>query len=43
MVILEGTMVVNAGGTVALQIGTHTGTTTCSCYLGASMEFVRIA
>lgn len=40
---LEGTMVVNAGGTVALQIGTHTGTTTCSCYLGATMEFVRIA
>ncbi len=43
MVFLEGTMVVNAGGTVALQIGTHTGTTTCSCYLGATMEFVRIA
>lgn len=43
LVVLEGTMVVNAGGTVALQIGTHTGTTTCSCYLGASMEFVRIA
>ncbi len=42
MTILEGTMVVNAGGTVALQIGTHTGTTTCSCYLGATMEFVRI-
>lgn len=43
LVVLEGTMVVNAGGTVALQIGTHTGTTTCSCYLGATMEFVRIA
>ena len=43
LVELEGTMVVNAGGTVALQIGTHTGTTTCSCYLGATMEFVRIA
>lgn len=43
LVTLEGTMVVNAGGTVALQIGTHTGTTTCSCYLGATMEFVRIA
>ncbi len=43
MVVLEGTAVINAGGTVALQIGTHTGTTTCSCYLGATMEWVRIA
>ena len=43
MTILEGSMVVGTGGTIALQIGTHTGTTTCSCYLGATMEFVRIA
>lgn len=43
LVVLEGSMVVNAGGTVALQIGTNTGTTTCSCYVGATMEFVRIA
>jgi hypothetical protein len=43
MTILEGSMVVNAGGTVALQVGTHTGTTTASTYLGATMEFVRIA
>ncbi len=43
LVELAGTLVVNAGGTVALQIGTHTGTTTCSCYLGATMEFTRIA
>lgn len=43
MTILEGSMVVNAGGTVALQVGTHTGTTTASTYLGATMEFIRIA
>lgn len=43
LVELQGTMVVNAGGTVAVQIGTHTGTTTCSCYVGATMDFVRIA
>ncbi len=41
--VIEGTMVVNAGGTVALQVGTHTGTTTASVYVGATMEFVRIA
>ncbi len=41
--VIEGTMVVNAGGTLALQVGTHTGTTTCSTYVGASMEFIRIA
>lgn len=40
---IEGSMVINAGGTVALQIATHTGTTTCSCYVGATMEFVRIS
>ncbi len=43
LTILEGTMVVNAGGTVALQVGTHTGTTTASVYAGATMEFVRIS
>lgn len=43
MVILEGTMVVNAGGTVSLQTGTHTGTTAGATYVGATMEFVRIA
>ena len=43
MTILEGSMVVNAGGTVALQVGTHTGTTTASTYAGATLEFVRIA
>ncbi len=43
MTILEGSMVVNAAGTVALQVGTHTGTTTASTYLGATMEFTRIA
>lgn len=43
MTILEGTMVVNAGGTVALQVATHTGTTTASVYVGATMEFVQIA
>lgn len=42
MVILEGTMVVNAGGTVALQTGLHTGTTAAATYVGASMEFIRI-
>lgn len=42
MTIIEGTMVVNAGGTLALQVGTHTGTTTASVYAGASMEFIRI-
>ncbi len=42
-VVLEGTAVINVGGTVALQIGTHTGTTTCSCYLGATMQWTRIA
>ncbi len=40
---IEGTMVVNAAGTLALQVSTHTGTTTASTYLGATMEFVRIA
>lgn len=43
MVILEGTMVVNAGGTVSLQTGTHTGTTAGATYVGATMQFVRIA
>ncbi len=43
MTVIEGTMVVNAGGTVALQTGLHTGTTTGSVYVGASMEFIRIA
>ena len=43
MTIIEGTMVVNAGGTLALQVGTHTGTTTASVYAGASMEFIRIS
>jgi len=42
MVILEGTMVVNAGGTVALQTGLHTGTTAGATYVGATMEFIRI-
>lgn len=41
--VIEGTMVVNAAGTVALQVATHTGTTTASIYVGATMEFVRIA
>lgn len=41
--VIEGTMVVNAGGTVALQVGTHTGTMTCSTYVGATMEFIRIS
>lgn len=43
MVILEGTMVVNAGGTVNLQTGLHTGTTAGATYVGATMEFTRIA
>ncbi len=42
MVILEGTMVVNTGGTVSLQTGTHTGTTAGATYVGSTMEFVRI-
>lgn len=41
--VIEGTMVVNAGGTLALQVGTHTGTTTASTYVGATMEFIRIS
>ncbi len=41
--VIEGTMVVNAGGTLALQVGTHTGTTTASVYAGATMEFNRVA
>lgn len=43
LVFLEGTMVVNAGGTVALQMAEHAATSTASTYLGATMEFVRIA
>lgn len=43
MVVLEGTMVVNAGGTVALQMAEHAATSTASTYVGATMEFVRIA
>ncbi len=43
MTILEGTMVVNAGGTVALQTGLHTGTTAAATYVGSTMQFTRIA
>ncbi len=43
MTILEGTMVVNAAGTVALQAGLHTGTTAAAVYVGGTMEFTRIA
>lgn len=43
MTILEGSMVVNAAGTVALQMAEHAATSTASTYLGATMEFVRIA
>ncbi len=43
LTVLEGTMVVNAGGTVKLQAGLHTGTTAAAVYVGSTMEFWRIA
>lgn len=44
MTVLEGTMVVNAAGTVALQMAQNTSDASDSITLvGSSMEFVRIA
>ncbi len=43
MTVLEGTTVVGTGGTIALQTAQHTANATSSTYVGASMEFVRIA
>lgn len=42
MTIIEGTMVVNAAGTVALQNAQHAANGTSSTYVGATMEFIRI-
>ncbi len=43
MTILEGSMIVNAGGTIALQQAQTAANGTSSTYVGATMEFVRIA
>jgi len=43
LTVLEGTMVVNASGTVALQMAEHAATGTASTYVGATMDFTRIA
>ncbi len=43
LTIIEGTMVVNAGGSVKLQAGLHTGTTAAAVSVGSTMTFDRIA
>ncbi len=43
MTIIEGTAVVGTGGTVAMETAQHTNNGTSSTYVGASMQFTRIA
>ncbi len=40
---ITGSMVVSTGGTIDLQTAQHTNSGTSSTYVGATMEFVRIA
>lgn len=43
MTIIEGSMVVGTGGTIALETAQEAANGTSSTYVGATMEFVRIA